>query len=130
MPNAVYEPSACIRATLEAARRVNFDTRRIIFEFTEDERIADTRHLERIVAEYKRLGFITALDDFGAGYAGLTLLANFQPDMIKIDMDLVLCQTGSRNPAVDLRPAIDGPAGYLRILHLSSPGLHPERTSL
>lgn len=89
MPNAVYEPSACICATLEAARRMNFDTRRIMFEFTEDERIADTRHLERIVAEYKRLGFITALDDFGAGYAGLTLLANFQPDMIKIDMDLV-----------------------------------------
>ena len=39
--------------------------------------------------EYKRSGFKTAIDDFGAGYAGLKLLSDFQPDIIKIDMDLV-----------------------------------------
>jgi EAL domain-containing protein (putative c-di-GMP-specific phosphodiesterase class I) len=89
MPNAVYEPSACIRATLDAARRFRFNPKRIMFEFTENERMADTRHVERIIAEYKRLGFVTAIDDFGAGYAGLSLLANFQPDVIKIDMDLI-----------------------------------------
>jgi EAL domain-containing protein (putative c-di-GMP-specific phosphodiesterase class I) len=38
MPNAVYEPSACIRTSLETARRVGFDPRRIMFEFTENER--------------------------------------------------------------------------------------------
>ena len=35
------------------------------------------------------MGFKTALDDFGAGYAGLNLLASFQPDIIKIDMELI-----------------------------------------
>ena len=45
--------------------------------------------MKRIVAEYRRQGFLTALDDFGAGYAGLSLLANFRPDLIKIDMDLL-----------------------------------------
>jgi EAL domain-containing protein (putative c-di-GMP-specific phosphodiesterase class I) len=35
------------------------------------------------------LGFWTALDDFGAGYAGLGLLAQLQPDLIKIDMELL-----------------------------------------
>jgi len=30
-----------------------------------------------------------AIDDFGAGYAGLSLLADFQPDMVKLDMHLV-----------------------------------------
>lgn len=89
MPNAVYEPKACIRATLEAARRVDFNPHQIMFEFTENERISDTRHVERIVAEYRRLGFTTAIDDFGAGYAGLNLLANFQPDIVKIDMELI-----------------------------------------
>jgi EAL domain-containing protein (putative c-di-GMP-specific phosphodiesterase class I) len=49
----------------------------------------DTAHIERIIAEYKRIGFLTAIDDFGSGYAGLNLLANFQPDMIKIDMDII-----------------------------------------
>jgi len=89
MPNAVYEPSACIRASLGAAARFGFDPKRLMFEFTENERIGDTAHVQNIIASYKRMGFTTALDDFGAGYAGLGLLAQFQPDLIKIDMELV-----------------------------------------
>lgn len=89
MPNAVYEPSACIRATLSAAARTQFDPSRLMFEFTENEHIADAAHVNHIVAEYRRMGFTTAIDDFGAGYAGLSLLARFQTDLIKIDMDLV-----------------------------------------
>ena len=95
MPNAVYEPSACIRTSLETARRVGFDMGRIMFEFTENERMVSTSHVARIVAEYKRLGFITAIDDFGAGHAGLNLLANFQTDLIKIDMEIVRGIAGS-----------------------------------
>jgi len=89
MPNAVYEPRACIRATLGAAARAQFDPKRLMFEFTENERMPNVDHVANIVAEYKRMGFMTALDDFGAGYAGLGLLAKFQPDLIKIDMDLL-----------------------------------------
>jgi EAL domain-containing protein (putative c-di-GMP-specific phosphodiesterase class I) len=89
MPNAVYEPAACIRATLEAAHRVGFAHQQIMFEFTENERMTDVAHVQRIIAEYRKQGFATALDDFGAGYAGLNLLASFQPDYIKIDMELI-----------------------------------------
>ena len=89
MPNAVYEPSACIRTTLAAAAKVGFAHDKIMFEFTENERMDDVAKVTHIVNEYKRFGFITALDDFGAGYAGLGLLAKFQPDLIKVDMDLV-----------------------------------------
>ena len=89
MPNAVYEPGACIRSTFEAAQRYNFPKERIIFEVVEGENIADRPHLVNIFEEYRRFGFKTAIDDFGAGYAGLNLLAEFQPDIIKIDMDLV-----------------------------------------
>ena len=89
MPNAVYEPRACIRATLAAATRVQFNPNRLMFEFTENERMVDTDHVANIIAEYRRMGFMTALDDFGAGYAGLGLLARFQPDLIKIDMELL-----------------------------------------
>jgi len=89
MPNAVYEPSACIRASIAAAARASFDTTRLMFEFTENERFEDVGHVENIVASYKKMGFTTALDDFGAGYAGLGLLARFQPDLIKLDMELV-----------------------------------------
>ena len=88
MPNAVYEPRACIRLTLDAAKRTSFPPDRIIFEFTETEKL-DTAHLLNILKTYKAIGFKTAIDDFGAGYAGLQLLAKFQPDIVKIDMDLV-----------------------------------------
>ena len=89
LPNAVYEPAACIRATMEAARRTNFPLERIMFEFTEDEFIRDAAHVNRIVEAYKNYGFLTALDDFGAGYSGLSRLAETQTDIIKLDMQLV-----------------------------------------
>lgn len=89
MPNAVYEPTACIRASLAAAAKARFDPGRLMFEFTENERIEDTAHVGNIIDTYRRIGFTTALDDFGAGYAGLGLLARFHPDLIKIDMDLI-----------------------------------------
>jgi EAL domain-containing protein (putative c-di-GMP-specific phosphodiesterase class I) len=88
LPNAVYEPKACIRVTLEAAMRTGFATDAIIFEFTESESI-DTAHLLNILRSYRAMGFRTAIDDFGAGYAGLGLLTKFQPDIVKLDMDLV-----------------------------------------
>lgn len=88
-PNAVYEPTACIRATLAAARRADFDQSQLMFEFTEDEPMRDVSHVRRIVEAYREFGFTTAIDDFGAGYAGLTLLANLNPDLIKLDMALI-----------------------------------------
>ena len=89
LPNAVYEPAACLRATLAAARKHAFPREAMMFEFTEAESVRDTAHLSRIVAEYRRQAFITAIDDFGAGYAGLNLLADFQPDLVKVDMELI-----------------------------------------
>ncbi len=89
LPNAVYRPEACIQSTFKAARQYGFPIERIIFEVTEGEEVMDRPHLVEIFREYKRFGFRTAIDDFGAGYAGLTLLSEFQPDIIKIDMELV-----------------------------------------
>ncbi|HEY0292810.1 MAG TPA: EAL domain-containing protein [Hansschlegelia sp.] len=89
MPNAVYQPALCLGTTLAAARRHDFPIERIMFEITEGERIEDRPHLKAILTEYKRQGFITAIDDFGAGHSGLNLLAEFQPDVIKLDMGLV-----------------------------------------
>ncbi|MFT6671028.1 MAG: EAL domain-containing protein (putative c-di-GMP-specific phosphodiesterase class I) [Afipia broomeae] len=60
-----------------------------MFEFTENERMTDPAHVQRIIDAYRKFGFWTALDDFGAGYSGLGLLARWQPDLIKIDMELL-----------------------------------------
>lgn len=88
LPNAVYRAETRIRATLEAARRFEFPRERLMFEVTEGEQIHDAEHLKSIFAEYGRQGFTTAIDDFGAGYSGLNLLATFQPHILKLDMAL------------------------------------------
>lgn len=89
LPNAVYRPEACIRSTLRIAGETGFPLDQIIFELTEGEHLADPGHLKTIVESYRRMGFKTAIDDFGAAYSCLNLLAVFQPDMIKLDMQLV-----------------------------------------
>ena len=89
LPNAVYSPVACIQLTLKTAAAVGLPTDRLIFEFTENEEMADTAHVAHIIDTYRRMGFATALDDFGAGHAGLSLLAKLQTDLVKLDMELV-----------------------------------------
>ena len=56
---------------------------------TEREGIVDQASFAELINEYRGLGLKVALDDFGAGYSGLNLLSNFQPDQIKLDMSLI-----------------------------------------
>jgi EAL domain-containing protein (putative c-di-GMP-specific phosphodiesterase class I) len=56
-------------------KRYQFPIERIIVEVTEGEGIQGRPHLANIVRQYRGFGFRTAIDDFGAGYAGLGLLA-------------------------------------------------------
>jgi EAL domain-containing protein (putative c-di-GMP-specific phosphodiesterase class I) len=89
MPNAVYEPAACLRQTLTAARRFDFPLNRLVFEVVEDRDIADSGHLARIFTEYRRMNFKLALDDFGTGFSGLSRLADLAPDIVKLDRALI-----------------------------------------
>ncbi len=89
MPNSVYDPQTCLRTTIAAAQAANFPIDRIMFEMTEHEAIEDLDHFTNIVKSYKAMGFITAIDDFGAGSSGLTLFASVLPDIVKLDAKLV-----------------------------------------
>jgi len=102
LPNAIYRPELCIRSTLVAARQHGFPIDRIIFETVEGEQVNDGKWLSDVLREYQRIGFLTAIDDFGAGFAGLNLLADFQPDIVKLDMALVrgIDQSKSRRAIV------------------------------
>ena len=48
LPNAVYTPESCIKATIEAADLYGFDLTKLVFEVTEGEQIIDKNHLQRI----------------------------------------------------------------------------------
>ncbi|MBB3190307.1 EAL domain-containing protein [Halomonas cerina] len=114
LPNAVYAPAACIQATLEVSQRVGWPTERIVFEFTETERVTDQAHLKHIIDSYHSMGFATALDDFGNGYANLDLLTDLHPDTLKIDRALVMgCDAHPRRQA--LLRAVKGLADELGI---------------
>ena len=101
LPNAVYEPRACIQATLETAHRVGWPTEQLNFEITETERVKDRGHMRRIIESYREMGFTTSLDDFGNGYANLDLLTDLRPDTLKLDRDLVMeCDSSNRRQAI------------------------------
>lgn len=86
LPNAVYSPAACIRLTLQTAREFEFPLDRLIFEVTEGEQLQEVQHLRNIAREYQRHGFGIAIDDFGAGFANLNLLAELECGIVKLDM--------------------------------------------
>lgn len=89
LPTAIYQPEYCLQTSLAAMRRSGLTPAQVIFEVVETEKVVDTEHLLRILEFYRRSGFGVALDDMGSGYAGLNLLADLQPDLIKIDREIV-----------------------------------------
>lgn len=73
---------------LRLAEAEHFPPQRLVLEMTEGERIDDPPRLRRLADAARTVGLRLALDDFGAGYNGLALLAEVEPDVLKIDMAL------------------------------------------
>lgn len=88
-PTSIYDPAFCLRTTLRAMREAGLKNENVVFEVVETEEIRDVEHLLGILGFYRRAGFRVALDDLGAGYGSLDLLARLQPDFIKLDRQLV-----------------------------------------
>jgi len=89
LPRSLYTSPAAVRSALEAAERCGITPDRLVLEITESEVIDDFAAFGQLINEFRRFGLQLAIDDFGAGYAGLTMLADFQPDLLKLDMSLV-----------------------------------------
>lgn len=81
--------AAAISTTLQAAMQCGYDASDIVLEISETEAIGDPLAFSRMLHDHRAAGLRVAIDDFGAGHSGLNLLADFQPDMIKLDMKLL-----------------------------------------
>ncbi|MBG22786.1 MAG: diguanylate phosphodiesterase [Idiomarinaceae bacterium] len=90
LPNAVYSPETCIKATIEAADLYGFDLTKLVFEVTEGEEIISKSHLQRIFSSYAARGFQTAIDDYGSGYASHQWLVELRPHILKLDRTLII----------------------------------------
>ncbi|MET0795505.1 MAG: EAL domain-containing response regulator, partial [Polyangiaceae bacterium] len=62
---------------------------RVVLEITERASLEHIRNLRERVARLRGLGFRIALDDLGAGYAGLTSFTQLEPEFVKLDMELI-----------------------------------------
>jgi EAL domain-containing protein (putative c-di-GMP-specific phosphodiesterase class I) len=75
----LYEPTSTFSA--QAARTV--------LEVTEQASLDHVSKLHERITQLRALGFRIALDDLGAGYAGLTSFTQLDPEFVKLDMSLV-----------------------------------------
>jgi len=62
---------------------------RVVLEITERASLDKVKDLRAKVADLRAMGFRIAIDDLGAGYAGLTSFATLEPEFAKLDMSLV-----------------------------------------
>jgi EAL domain-containing protein (putative c-di-GMP-specific phosphodiesterase class I) len=61
----------------------------VVLEITERASLDGVDDLDDRIARLRRMGFAIAVDDLGAGYAGLTSFAQLQPEIAKLDMSLI-----------------------------------------
>lgn len=100
IPTSIYRPEVCLRTTERAVAESGLARERLVFEVVESHRVAEVAHLLAILDHYRRGGYRVALDDVGAGYSSLNLLAALEPDIVKIDRDLVQGLPGASAIAV------------------------------
>ena len=63
--------------------------RSVVLEVTERANLAPLPELRKRIASLRSAGYRIAVDDLGAGYAGLNSFALLEPDIVKVDMTLV-----------------------------------------
>ena len=89
LPKSLLASPDALNSTLDAAVRHGLPINRLVLEVSEREAIDDLAHFARTINECRGRGLRVAIDDFGAGHSALNLLAEFQPDEIKLDMALI-----------------------------------------
>ncbi|HEY6463935.1 MAG TPA: EAL domain-containing protein, partial [Polyangiaceae bacterium] len=73
----------------EAASPLTKLADRVVLELTERAAVDDVKDIQSRVSVLRFHGYRLAIDDLGAGYAGLSSFAAFEPEIVKLDMSLV-----------------------------------------
>ncbi len=88
-PTSIYRPQVCLASTERVVHDTGIDPARLVLEVVESSVVADRGHLVSILEHYRSLGWRVALDDVGAGWSSLSLLAAIRPEVVKLDKGLV-----------------------------------------
>ena len=88
-PTSIVRPQVCLASTERVVHDTGIDPERLVFEVVESHVVADRGHLVSILEHYRSLGWRVALDDVGAGWSSLSLLAAVRPEVVKLGKGLV-----------------------------------------
>jgi EAL domain-containing protein (putative c-di-GMP-specific phosphodiesterase class I) len=89
LPDGIQRSMDALDATIAMADECGLTPDRLVLEVSETETIDKYDVFVDRVNRWRAIGVKFAIDDFGSGYSGLNLLAEFQPEAIKLDMALV-----------------------------------------
>ncbi len=87
-PGPIADGSFRPKQTVRIAESLGMGPGQFIIEVTESASI-DSEQAAQLGARLRKYGVRIALDDLGAGYASLNLLADLRPDYVKFDMQLI-----------------------------------------
>jgi EAL domain-containing protein (putative c-di-GMP-specific phosphodiesterase class I) len=68
---------------------------RVVLEISERAALDELRGTDERIHKLRKLGYRMAIDDLGAGYAGLSSFALIEPEVVKFDMSLIRGIDGS-----------------------------------
>ena len=88
-PNIINDDEFMSGFTKKRLHKYGMDCHNIIFEITERVAVKDNKTFMASICHYKNQHYGIAIDDVGAGYSGLNMLAEVKPSYIKLDMGLI-----------------------------------------
>lgn len=88
-PRAIDDPFLLRGEVFSLLEQYELNPHNIVFEITERHAITNYSVFRKIIEEYRKKGFLIAVDDAGAGYSSLESITEIYPDFIKLDMSLI-----------------------------------------
>ncbi|HWT74438.1 MAG TPA: GGDEF domain-containing protein [Mobilitalea sp.] len=88
-PNIMHDENFKKGFTREFLMQFHIEPQNVIFEITERNVILDMGGFLSTIDHYRSQYYKIAIDDAGAGYSGLNLISDVNPNYIKLDMKLI-----------------------------------------